>query len=99
MTSDKNTKRSRRLLGVYWLYKVLNGGNVLKATIDTLLIEVNASKKQYADRHQSRDNAQEPAAPAKAEKRTSGGSKKTGKSRSAAGARLFKAVLNKARVI
>ena len=48
MTSDKSIKRSRRLLGVYWLYKVLNGGNIVKTTLNTLKIEAKAARKQSA---------------------------------------------------
>ena len=43
MTSDKSIKRSRGLLGVYWLYKVLNGGNIAKTTLNALKIEANAA--------------------------------------------------------
>ena len=42
MTSDNSVKRSRRLLGIYWLYKVLNGGSIAKTTLNTLKIEANA---------------------------------------------------------
>lgn len=99
MTSDKNTKRSRELLGIYWFYKVLNGGNVMKATINTMLIEANASKKQYTDRHLNRDHANDPAAPTRSEKRTPESGKKAGKIRGAAGMRLLKVILTKARII
>lgn len=99
MTSDKSIKRSRRLLGVYWLYKVLNGGNIAKTTLNALKIEANAARKQYADGQLQKDKAGSASARAGSGKRAQRDSKRTGKSRGASGTGLFKAVLKKARVI
>lgn len=99
MTSDKSIKRSRRLLGVYWLYKVLNGGNIVKTTLNTLKIEAKAARKQYADEQPLRDQSRSANARAGSGKRAQRDSKRTGKIRGAAGTGLFKAVLKKARVI
>ena len=65
MTSDKSIKRSRRLLGVYWLYKVLNGGNIAKTTLNALKIEANAARKQYADEQPLRDQSRRTATAAR----------------------------------
>ena len=99
MTSDKSIKRSRRLLGVYWLYKVLNGGNIAKTTLNTLKIEAKAARKQYADGQPQKDKARNAGVRAGSGKQTQRDSKRTGKIRGAAGTGLFKAVLKKARVI
>lgn len=99
MTSDKSIKRSRRLLNVYWLYKALSGGNILKATLETLKVEAGASKKQYMDRRLHRDHVRGEASRVMAKEQPSRESKKTGKIRSASGAGLLKLILNKARVI
>ena len=99
MTSDKSIKRSRGLLGVYWLYKVLNGGNIVKTTLNTLKIEAKAARKQYADEQPLRDQSRSANARAGSGKRAQRDSKRTGKSRGASGTGLIKAVLKKARVI
>ena len=99
MTSDKSIKRSRRLLGVYWLYKVLNGGNIAKTTLNTLKIEAKAARKQYADGQPQKDKARNAGVRAGSGKQTQRDSKRTGKSRGASGTGLIKAVLKKARVI
>ena len=99
MTSDKSIKRSRRLLGVYWLYKVLNGGNIVKTTLNTLKIEAKAARTQYADGQPQKDKARNAGVRAGSGKQTQRDSKRTGKIRGAAGTGLFKAVLKKARVI
>ena len=99
MTSDKSIKRSRRLLGVYWLYKVLNGGNIAKTTLNTLKIEAKAARKQYADGQPQKDKARNAGVRAGSGKQTQRDSKSTGKIRGAAGTGLIKAVLKKARVI
>ena len=99
MTSDKSIKRSRRLLGVYWLYKVLNGGNIAKTTLNTLKIEAKAARKQYADGQPQKDKARNAGVRAGSGKQTQRDSKRTGKIRGASGTGLFKAVLKKARVI
>ena len=99
MTSDKSIKRSRRLLGVYWLYKVLNGGNIAKTTLNTLKIEANAARKQYADGQPQKDKARNAGVRAGSGKQTQRDSKRTGKIRGASGTGLIKAVLKKARVI
>ena len=99
MTSDKSIKRSRRLLGVYWLYKVLNGGNIAKTTLNTLKIEAKAARKQYADGQPQKDKARNAGVRAGSGKRAQRDSKRTGKIRGASGTGLIKAVLKKARVI
>ena len=99
MTSDKSIKRSRRLLGVYWLYKVLNGGNIAKTTLNTLKIEAKAARKQYADGQSQKDKARNAGVRAGSGKQTQRDSKRTGKIRGASGTGLIKAVLKKARVI
>jgi hypothetical protein len=99
MTSDKSIKRSRRLLGVYWLYKVLNGGNIAKTTLNTLKIEAKAARKQYADGQPQKDKARNAGVRAGSGKQTQRDSKRTGKIRGASGTGLIKAVLKKARVI
>lgn len=99
MTSDKSIKRSRRLLGVYWLYKVLNGGNIVKTTLNTLKIEAKAARKQYADGQPQKDKARNAGVRAGSGKQTQRDSKRTGKIRGASGTGLIKAVLKKARVI
>ena len=79
MTSDKSIKRSRRLLGVYWLYKVLNGGNIAKTTLNTLKIEAKAARKQYADGQPQKDKARNAGVRAGSGKQTQRDSKRTGK--------------------
>ena len=99
MTSDKSIKRSRRLLGVYWLYKVLNGGNIAKTTLNALKIEAASMKQEYRNRHANGQTVKRADARAGSGKRAQRDSKRTGKSRGASGTGLFKAVLKKARVI
>ena len=99
MTSDKNIRRSRRLLNVYWLYKALSSGSFLKATLETLKIEAASSKKQYMDRRLQSDRVRGEANQVKAKERPSRDSKKSGKIRGASGSGLIKLILNKARII
>lgn len=99
MTSDNSVKRSRRLLGIYWLYKVLNGGSIAKTTLNTLKIEANAARKQHADEQPLKERGRSAKARAGSGKREQGDSEKTGKIRGAGGIRLIKAVLKLAHII
>ncbi len=45
MRSDTGSGNDRRLLLLYWLYKVLNGSNIPKTTLEVMLMEQRSVKR------------------------------------------------------
>jgi hypothetical protein len=99
MTSDKNGKKARRLLGLYWLYKVAGGSSVPKATLKTLAIEAASMKQEYRNRHANGQTVKRAAVLSKPDNKASGGRTGAGKRKGAAMGWLIMAILKKARTI
>ena len=50
-TTNKNVRNRRLLLSSYWFYKVFSGANVLKTTLNVLLMEKRAAATANPQRH------------------------------------------------
>lgn len=99
MTSDNNKKRAHKLLGVYWLYRVLSGTSLRKATLNTMQIQARSVKNEFQDKHMRRNGAQAAAMKGVSAKRAPESGKESGVKKSAMSGRLLRALLKKEHVI
>ncbi len=58
MKADRNVRNARLLIALYWIYKVINGGSIPKATLKAVMMEKRSAEsaqhdKEPADSHKN----------------------------------------------